>query len=109
MKLTIFCPSGLKTPIHERECTDFQNCKRSLDPKYTPIVQNFNVFNASTLYVQSANQIWNVQLYPLQIYGLGQKNVEMGHMTTTPSTWGIVKRHKADTSRGQQVYEFWSL
>jgi len=39
----------------------------------------------------------------------GPKNVEIGHVTMTPSTCGIVMRHKADTSRGQQVYEFWSL
>ena len=60
-----------------------------------PILQNFNTFNASTLCVQFANQR----------YGLGPKNVEMGHVTD-PVYLGIVERHKADSSRGQQVYEF---
>jgi len=32
-----------------------QNFKRSHEPTCTPILQNFNMRNASTLYVQSAN------------------------------------------------------
>ena len=40
--------------------TYFQNVKRSCDPKCTPILQNFNMCNASALCIHSANQIWNV-------------------------------------------------
>jgi len=37
-----------------------QNFRRSRDPEYTPVLQNFNMCNASTVYVQFANHIWNV-------------------------------------------------
>jgi len=35
----------------------------------------------------------------------GPQEVEMGHVTLTTPTWGIVRHHKAKTSRGQQVYK----
>jgi len=41
--------------------------------------------------------------------GLGQKNVEMGHVTMTTPNWGIVRHHQANTSCGQQEYEILSL
>jgi len=34
---------------------------------------------------------------------LAPKNVEIGHVTLTTPTWGIISRHKANTSRGQFV------
>jgi len=34
-----------------------QNFKRSRDPECTPVLQNFNMFNGITLYIQSANHI----------------------------------------------------
>jgi len=37
-----------------------QNFKRPRDLKCTPMLQNFNMCNASTLCIQSANQIWNI-------------------------------------------------
>jgi len=40
-----------------------QNVKRSRELKCTPMLQNFNMYNASTLYVQTTNQIWNVYLH----------------------------------------------
>jgi len=33
------------------------------------------------------------------------QNVEMDHMTLTKPTWGIVRDHKANTSRGQLMYK----
>ena len=33
------------------------------------------------------------------------QNVEMGHVTLTMPTWGTISHHKANTSRGQLVYE----
>ena len=35
----------------------------------------------------------------------GPQEVEIGHVTLTTPTWGIVRHHKAKTSRGQQVYK----
>jgi len=35
----------------------------------------------------------------------GPKNVEIGHVTLTTPTWGIIRHHKANTSRSQLVYE----
>jgi len=32
-------------------------------------------------------------------------NVEMGHVTLTTPTWGIVRHHKTNTLRGKLVYE----
>ena len=37
------------------------------------------------------------------------QNVEMGHVTLTTPTWEIVTHYKAKTSRGQLVYEIWSV
>jgi len=69
-------------------------------------LQNFNMCNASTLYIQSANQIWDVyiassapKIWP------EPKNVEISHVTMTTPNWGIVRHHKANTSRGQQNLE----
>jgi len=33
------------------------------------------------------------------------KNVEIGYVTMTTPNWGIVRHHKANTSRGQQNLE----
>jgi len=35
----------------------------------------------------------------------GPQNVEMGHVTLTMPTQGIVSHHKASTLRGQLVYK----
>jgi len=35
--------------------------------------------------------------------------LEMGHVTLTTSTWGIVIQREANTSRGQPVYNIWNL
>jgi len=47
---------------------------------------------------------FEMQLHPLQRWP-GPKTVEIGHVTLTLSTWGIVGYRKAKTSRGQLVYE----
>jgi len=69
-----------------------------------PILQNFNrcnaihfTFNLQTKlemssFIRSKDIAW-------------PKNLEMAHVTLTTSTRGIVRHHKANTSRGQTVYE----
>jgi len=42
-------------------------------------------------FIRSKDMVWDPQ------------DMEIGHMTLTTPTWGIVSRHKANTLRGQLV------
>jgi len=87
-----------------------QYFKRSPDLKCTAMLQNFNMWFVQCQYsfVQSANQIWNVYLHPLQRYGLGPKcrneprDPDHAHLADS-------QHDKANTSRGQVVYEISGL
>jgi len=55
--------------------------------------------NSSTLYVQFAKKIEMSSIIP------SASHVKIGHVTLTTATWEMVSYHKANTSRGQLVYE----
>jgi len=59
-----------------------------------PVLFTFNLqtkFEMSS-FTRSKNMTW-------------AQYVEMGHMNLTTPTWGLVRHHKTNTSRGQLVYE----
>ena len=53
--------------------------------------------NASTLHVQSTNQISNVWLHLLKRYGLGPESVGMGDVTLAMPHSGMTCRQQAGT------------
>jgi len=68
-------------------------------------MQNVYTCNASTLYIQSANQKLKCLALSAPKIWPGPQNVEMSHETLTTPNWGIVKHHKTNTSCGQVAYE----
>ena len=73
------------------------------------MLQNFNMCNASTLCVQSANLIWNVYSFIRSKDMAWAPNCRNESRDPDHAHLGTVSYQKANTSRGEHVYEIWRL
>ena len=75
-----------------------------------PMLQNFNMCNASTLYIQSlhSNQIWMSSFIRSRDIAWAPK-CRNESRDSDHAHLGDSQHDKANTSHGQVVYEIWSL